>query len=285
MTKRKTARAAGRNMQYQSQPLPTQQPVVTRTAGPQITTTGGTIRVKNTEAFYSLAVPPSSQNFNNWVSKDFTPASNSLWCGGIAKCYALYRIHSLKFRFVPTLGTGNNGYVAMCAIYTSEDRQNWFALGSSSDTSMFSQFAQGPIWAGGGLVGSNNQGYSGMPMEVVVDTTAAHRRVPWYVVDGYLNYPMPPNQPNFPEIDNSVAVSLGLTYNANTVLSPGTVFVSYDIEFCNPVPPLANLSYANQPFAKKALGGGVWTADPNAPPPREVRWQDETDRPQEPDGV
>lgn len=281
MTKRKTSRASARALVGYTNPLPPQQPCMRRSTGPQLSVSGGNLRIRNTESFFDLPVPEAGQGFNKWYSKDFNPGSNSLWCGGIARCHALYRIHSLVFRYVPFLSTGNNGNISMCAIYTAEDRENWFKYGSSNDASMYAQFAQGPIWAGGGLSSMGDRASSGMPMDVVCDMSAVHRRVPWHIVDPGLVYPLPPATPNYPEIDNAVAVSLGLAYNANTTLQPGKIYVSYDIEFCNPIPPVVNVTFL------KGLtgGGGVWTADPTAPPPRSITWQDETAPQQESGGV
>lgn len=202
--------------------------VLFKSLNPVVLSTSQGLRVRNTEYFMDV----NGIDVTNYQYNFFNPTSRP-WLGNIAKCYQKYRVHALTFSFVPIAATSQAGSIDFGTFYDADDVGRWATLGGPDNLYTCSEYASGPLYAGGAVNTNDNRVRDDNWFGITCDTRAAHRTYPWLIVDTG----SPIN-----ETENlSRAVSLAVRcYATGFTLSSkvGRVLVSYDVEFIQTVAPL-----------------------------------------------
>lgn len=200
---------------------------MTRSVMPKLQSTERGVVVSNTETLGNIYIPASSTAWSVVV-----PINPVLfpWGKTVAKNYSRYRILSAKLSYVPQCPTTSSGVVDMGLFYDFEDAQTWITTGSDTLTAC-GDFASGPPYAGGAICSSGSNLHDDNWFGLVVDTKRAHRSYPWLIIDPS-HTASEGNQKN--------AATLGVRIAGEVIATDryyGRLFLSYSIEFIDPVSP------------------------------------------------
>ncbi len=190
--------------------------------GPKVTPTGTTIRVANRE-YWDDAGSASTAGARTRGIKSFQPQGSGTWLSAIASAYTYYRVHKLKFHYVPAAGTDVNGFVELAFFYDNEDATTWYN-GTGAQLSQNKHYLTCPPW--GGASNSTDGGHC-----LTVDVNNPH--LPWFRVDA--------SAADYAQASlNSIGtLAISVVSSATNYLC-GRVFVEYDVEFKEPVAPSTN---------------------------------------------
>lgn len=151
------------------------------------------------------------------------------WLSSIARNYTLYRWKKLIFSYVPICGTTTAGSVEMALFYEDKDYNQWLAAAaiSAQNISTQAQYAFGPPYAGG-QISTTTAGNSAAWFGLVADTSAAHRKLPWFSVN--------PSSSNDADRNLSTGVWLvAQTFGGSSAATGiGSLFITYEIELIEP---------------------------------------------------
>lgn len=205
--------------------------LTSRSRTPSISTTSCGVRVRNTErCLNSVSFTTNTINTTRW---SFNPCSTALlaWLPGIARCYAQYRVHSIKWSWVPRCSVTNGSEIQMGLFYDWNDAARYVsALAGGTQMDNLADFAYGAVWQGGPIATSENS--KTMPtnwLGVIGDTKRIHARVPFLNCsdNGLLDT----------ALENQIqGVHLVTRTFAPTgeAIPNGQIYVSYDVEFIHP---------------------------------------------------
>lgn len=195
---------------------------------PRLLGTEKGLRVSNTEFLSSVIVAVGGTS--GYARVAISPAKFG-WAANIAKNYSRYRVHSVSLSYLPTVPTTQGGSVDMGVFYDVEDAINWFALGGPDSLFACGNYATGPPYAGGCLTTGEGRPSDSSWFGVAVDCDKGHRTYPWLLVD-----PAPLSG----NLNAAELASVGLRWTVPTAVAGndlfmGRLFISYDIEFIDPV--------------------------------------------------
>lgn len=193
-------------------------------------TASGGMRICNTEQFVSL----NTSGTGGYGVVAFNPVDFP-WVGRIAGSYTKYKVHSLVFSYVPSVGTTQSGAIDLGLFYDYQDATYWGGTAGGPDNlSSCGDWASGPFYAGGAVDFTNQKISDVNWFGVKADAKMAHATYPWLVVDKTTNN----------DVGNlSIPVSIAFRTVNPTLVAPisiGRLMVSYDLEFIQPI------SYDNQ---------------------------------------
>lgn len=236
---------------------PGSKPVIMKNQAPRMSnTTGGGLRVKNTEYYADVF----SKDTGSFAIHTFSP-TNLSWLGNIARSYQRYRVHAMTFSYVTQVATTQAGSVDMGLFYDAEDAILWFTGGGADTLYPCAQYATGPVYAGGAINTSQQRVVDDNWFGLHVDALSVHRAYNWLTVDS--------SAATNETANLSRAVTLAFRSNApgiSTATKVGRVIVSYDIEFIQPV------SYINQAFRVADIPDSrVFPPIPEPTPPPDVQ--------------
>lgn len=183
-----------------------------------ISSTKGGLRVKHTELVATqqgtVTYAATVYEINPGLSRTFP------WLSGIAKNFESYKIHALRFRYVPRCSTTTVGAMMMSADYNSGDPTA--ATGPATETAMMITpgAIEGPPWA---------------TLEFRLNPARFNYQKFFTRVGGLANV----------ELYDPAFVYVGhVAFDNNAVV--GRLFVEYDIEFMTPqVPGIEDLRATN----------------------------------------
>lgn len=182
---------------------------VRKTPWQSISATKDGIRVRNYEKMGAAAVGTNSA----LGYMHFNPCDNVLfpWMSAIARSYSKYKVHKLRYHYVPTVSTAQGGLLSA----------GWF--GDWKDAATFAASAGGDALLSGGA-----EFYSGPVFQPAVvfelDKAKLHQNVPWYLTN------ITPSGVGVPGTFAYTWFAWGITSG-----SPGCFYVEYDVEFSQPV--------------------------------------------------
>lgn len=239
---------------------------------------GASLRVCNTERV--LSAISFTDNTVVATRTAFNPCNTSIfgWLPQIARNYAQYVVHGLKYSWVPRCATSNVCEVQMGVFYDYGDASYYTtSLSGSTQMDNLGEFAYGTAWQGGPLASHDSKllnipaGWFG----VIADTDKIHARVQRFTCNNTGGGTTPG--------ENQVCAAHLVTRTftpSGTTLASGNLFVSYDIEFFHPTLAAANAA----PFTFHGLDSdpsrdkvcwveqpdGTWKAIPCGTPPKPI---------------
>lgn len=208
-----------------------------RTQGPRMSmiNNGRGICLSNTESLAQLNIINTGATSKGLVLNPAVAATFP-WLARIAANYSLYRWKKLVISYCPVAPTTLGGSVELAVFYESKDYDAWLTAAaiSGQNLSTQSQYAFGPVYAGGAIV-SGSQGVSNPNFfGVLPDIDAAHRKVPWFNI----------NSSTTVGSDSNTTIACYLATQTfggtSTTQVAGTLFASYEIELIEPTSPNFN---------------------------------------------
>jgi hypothetical protein len=209
----------------------TQAPRITRTSGPSVKATPRGLIVSNTEYLRDVVLTGSAGAVTvNGTS--FNPATSGSWITNFARSYQFYRLKKLSWRYVPFVGSNVGGLVELGLFTNYEQFISWYNLtsGGIAYLSQLGKYLAFPPWGGSGV---NSYGAGGQDnLEICADVALIHQQRQWFVVDESTG------STDWAREQQVIPVSLGIQSTSPGLsgsVYAGKIYVSYEIEFCDPV--------------------------------------------------
>jgi hypothetical protein len=190
-------------------------PVMRMTRGPT-----DIVRLQNQEATAlsikgSSTTPYTGRTFIR-LTAGGTGANLYTWLPTVARQYSMYRFRSVKFRFIPSVGTTQSGIVAMGFFPDCEEASVFFNTSGTGTLGQLSQcrkYSQGPVYS-----------------DLEISLTPADFALDWYYIDPS------PSTVSETRLTTAGALAMYVVSNASLLDSEvGTLYIEYDVELKFPV--------------------------------------------------
>lgn len=205
-----------------------------RTQGPRMVTisNGRGVLIRNTE---NIGILQSVSTGTTSKGIIMNPAAVGVfpWLSRIAATFSLYRWKKLVISYCPIAPTTLGGSVELAVFYEDKDYNNWLlaAAAAAQNLSTQSQYAFGPLYAGGAIASGSAGIASPSFFGVIPDIDSAHRKVPWFNI----------NTSTTLGADSNTTVACYLAAQcfggAATAQQVGTLFATYEVELIEPTNP------------------------------------------------
>jgi len=205
-----------------------------RTQGPRMVTinNGRGVVIRNTENIGILQSVNTGTTSKGIVMNPGAVATFP-WLSRIAATFSLYRWKKLIISYCPIAPTTLGGSVEFAVFYEDKDYQNWLAAAAlaAQNLSTQSQYAFGPLYAGGAIASGTAGVASPTFFGVIPDIDSAHRKVPWFNI----------NTSTTVGADSNTTIACYLAAQcfggSASTQQVGTLFATYEIELIEPTNP------------------------------------------------
>lgn len=217
---------------------------------------GTDLRITNTEAIY---VPPSGAGRTN---VPLNPAANFQfgWLSNIARNFNKYRFEKLDISYVSRVATTRDGSVSIGMFYDYESSQSWFVNNANiadaqRTLSYCSEFAYGPVYAGGNLGNMDSD-----TLAVSARCGPGARRMNWFTIDPD---PASTTSEQISRYNICVQNFLGVALDIPFAGTIGTFYATYTIVLSECAPPYIDLTFQRVDVAGRPP---EWRPFPSYPP-------------------
>lgn len=216
--------------------LSSTRPIVARKTPPTVVPFQDGVRVCNTEQFLGDGLTLSNGTVKGLLTMNPADPTGFPWLHRIAQNYSKFRFRKLSMSYVPYVGTGTTGYIAMGSFYESEDAIKYNAVGTLPNLSSQPEFTVGPLYAGNAISSHDAAVNSANWLGIEFDCKRmSDNFTKWFYVDPASSVSL--GTGNEARLNQTVPCYTGLQWNlsgATGSVLVGSIYVTYEVEFIQP---------------------------------------------------